>query len=208
MPNCLTCGIGIDEFDSAYYSRSMLCVPCWTLKCSAIAMANCSRCGVRVRQDEARQRRGSYYCNYCISELERLDRLPECYLCTKKIQPHEKSVKPSGARTAHLSCAQKILEEHEMIAICSVCLAETKFFKVLPDGKVLCLKCARRSPQQLSAEQSGKSSHDHPLMGRMVTRLRGLFAAKKAEPAQKSDAANALERMMWKRIALRQTPTI
>jgi hypothetical protein len=100
------------------------------------------------------------------------------------------------------------MEEHQLAAVCSICLLETKFFKVQPDGKVLCLKCARQSPQQLSTEAQGKSSHDHPLMGRMVTRLRGIFATKKSEPVQKSGAANTLERMMWKRIALRQTPTI
>lgn len=208
MSNCLVCGIGIDEFDSAYYSRSMLCIPCYTRKASEIPMAGCQRCGVRVRQDEIRQRRGSYYCNYCLSEIERIDRLPECYLCAKKIREHEKSIKTSGMRPVHASCAEKYASERSVTAICSACLKETKFYKVMPDGRALCLSCGRLSPQELASEQGQEPGGGHPLMGRLVTRLRGIFAGKPAEAQPQPSVANAIERMAWKRMALRNTPSI
>ena len=154
LPNCLGCGAGIDEYDSGYYSRSMLCIPCYTLKASAIAMASCARCGVRIRQDEARSRRGSYYCNYCLSELDRIDREPTCPICARKIESYERAVKLAEGKTAHVACAEEKIKAHALSAVCYSCLRETSFFKILPNHRILCLDCARKAESGLASQPS------------------------------------------------------
>lgn len=166
MPNCLTCGSGIDEYDSGYYSRNMLCIPCYSRKASEVPMASCGKCGVRIRQDEARNRRGTYYCNYCVGELERLDRVPGCAICRQKVESYDRSMK-SAKGMVHVSCAESVMREGAVTAICSNCLKETKFFKVMPNNDVLCLKCGKLSPQERGSKPPASS-----LMASAVNRIR------------------------------------
>lgn len=162
MPNCLTCGAGIDEYDSAYYARNMLCIPCYTRKASEIPMVSCSKCGIRVKAEEARQRRGMPYCSYCYSELERTDRLPECSICLKLIESWQKQIRLSGGKIAHADCAQKA-HDRKLLAKCSACGRESPFFKVLPDGKILCPRCDR--------EGAGSQKKAYPIIVRLVDRI-------------------------------------
>ena len=101
MPFCLSCGAGIDDYDSAYYARNMLCIPCYVRKASEIAMVNCTRCGIRVRQEEAKRRGSGMYCNYCASELERQERTPICPLCKKAIESWQKSTRTPDGHIVH-----------------------------------------------------------------------------------------------------------
>lgn len=164
MPNCLTCGSGIDEYDSAYYARNMLCIPCYTRKASEIPSISCSKCGIRVKQEEARSRRGNYYCSYCASELERVERLPVCPLCARKIESYQSSTKLSDGKIVHSDCASKA-HDKKLQAKCSVCGRETPFFKVLPNGKTVCPRCDREGATTHSPR------HAMPIIVRLVDRI-------------------------------------
>lgn len=142
MPNCLTCGAGIDEYDSGYYSRSMLCIPCYSRKSTEISMVSCSKCGTRMRADEARRKNGALCCAYCISEIERVERMPSCQACSKKIESWQSTVRMANGQLVHSECAQP-KKYPEISAICSVCGKKVDFFKVLPGGKAICSKCDR-----------------------------------------------------------------
>ena len=171
MPYCLTCGSEVDEFDSAYYARSMLCIPCYVRKSSEAAMVSCSRCGTRVRQDEARRKGGSQYCSYCFNELERLERIPVCSLCSKKMESWQKTIKLSNGKTVHGSCATA--PSSRVRVFCSICGKETDYFRISPAGIIYCNHCDKSgAPGTPSAASGGaSSSHDHPFLESLVGRI-------------------------------------
>jgi len=143
MPNCLTCGAGIDEYDSGYYSRSMLCIPCYASKSSDTSVS-CTRCGTRVRREEASRRGGSVYCYYCASELERVERKPACPLCGNKMESWQKSIQMANGQPAHSECAQaRQGPRGGAAAFCSSCGRQAGDFRVLPGGRAICRKCDR-----------------------------------------------------------------
>ena len=171
MPFCLTCGAEVDEYDSAYYARNMLCIPCWTRKSSEIAMASCSRCGTRVRLEEARRRGGSLYCGYCASELERLERIPVCPLCNKKMESWQKALRLSNGKTVHQACA--LAPTARVKVFCAICGRETDYFRLSPTGLPYCNRCDK-SLAGGSSYGTGSSvsvGHDHPLLASLVGRI-------------------------------------
>lgn len=107
MPYCLTCGSMVDEYDSAYYARNMLCIPCYSRKASEVPMISCGRCGVRIKAAESRERQGGRYCFYCHGELERISKIPACPLCGMKIESYEKSERAPDGRLCHLECRRR-----------------------------------------------------------------------------------------------------
>ncbi|MCX8174673.1 MAG: hypothetical protein N3E51_00505 [Candidatus Micrarchaeota archaeon] len=131
----------VDEFDSAYYPRNMLCIPCWTRKSSEVHMVGCSRCGTRLRAEEAKHKAGRLLCNYCFTELERIERLPICPLCKKPLQPYEKQIRLSSGLLAHSACA--LSKKGEAKVFCSSCGQETEHFRIF-GGFPLCAKCERQ----------------------------------------------------------------
>ncbi|MEM4633579.1 MAG: hypothetical protein QW275_00305 [Candidatus Anstonellaceae archaeon] len=166
MTYCLTCGAQIDEYDSAYYARSMLCIPCYIKKSAEGAYVLCSKCALRVKQEEARQRRGRLYCSYCFSELERVDQLPSCYICTKKIENHQKSLKLSNGQYVHSECAKRN-QNIPLSTYCSVCGKETSHFKILPNSKAICPRCNRSNMGSASKSATSLPS----ILVRVVRRL-------------------------------------
>ncbi|VVC01690.1 Uncharacterised protein [uncultured archaeon] len=120
MPYCQACGSMIDEYDSGYYARNMLCIPCYGRKSSEVESIGCARCGTRVRKYESRERQGRQYCNYCYNELSRVERLPVCLVCHERIEGWQKAQKLPDGRMAHESClrerkgdARRLMEEGE-----------------------------------------------------------------------------------------------
>jgi hypothetical protein len=107
MQFCQACGSEIPEYDSGYYARNMMCIPCYVRKNSEVPLVTCARCGVRINKIESKERKGQLYCNYCFSELERLEHLPTCSICNKKIEPSEKSMKSAAGLIAHADCVRK-----------------------------------------------------------------------------------------------------
>ncbi|MCX8197709.1 MAG: hypothetical protein N3F07_00730 [Candidatus Micrarchaeota archaeon] len=167
MVFCLTCGAEVDEYDSAYYARAMLCIPCYIKKTSEASFAICSKCGLRVRQEESKQRRGRAYCGYCFSELERIDQLPECSLCARRIEAHQHSLRLSDGSIAHSSCAAKKWGRQIQV-FCFYCGKETSHFKILPNGKATCPRCDK------SASQEGGSKARHmPILVAVLRRIAG-----------------------------------
>lgn len=171
MPYCLSCGAEIDEYDSGYYSRNMLCIPCYDRKAQAADMVSCSRCGTRVPRDSAESKKGSLYCSYCYSELERLDRIPICSLCNKNLESYQKSLRLSNGKTVHLACATA--PNARVKVFCAICGKETDYFRVSPAGLPYCSRCDKSGAASTPASAaSGVSvSHDHPLLESLVGRI-------------------------------------
>jgi len=166
---CLTCGSMVDEWDSAYYARNMLCIPCYGRKTSEVAMSSCSRCGTRVRQEEARRKGGSLYCNYCFNELERLESIPVCSLCRKKMESWQKTVKLSNGKKVHTDCATA--PSARVKVFCTFCGKETDYFRISPSGVIVCFKCDKSGASGGSAEKGAGAPHDHPLLESLVGKI-------------------------------------
>ncbi len=165
MPNCLTCGAGIDEYDSGYYARNMLCIPCYVAKTSQIAMVSCSRCGIRIKQDEAKRRSAGMYCSYCNSEIERLAQKTICPVCKKSVESWQKSMKAPNGSVVHVECAEAS-QRRGNAARCIRCGRQTDVYKVSRDGLVVCYACATKNSQ---------ATAEHPLLQRMVDRIGGMI---------------------------------
>ncbi len=150
MPNCLSCGSDVGEYDSGYYSRSMLCITCWTQKASQVPSILCSKCGMTMRQEEARMRNGSNYCGYCYSELERIERMPVCHLCEHRIEGYQQSIRTADYQLVHSECAQKSRQQGRAVsARCSYCRAVTDRFKVSREGWIMCSRCSVKSERKI-----------------------------------------------------------
>ncbi|MCX6772384.1 MAG: hypothetical protein NTV88_01275 [Candidatus Micrarchaeota archaeon] len=172
MPYCLVCGTDVDELDSAYYSRSMLCIPCWTRKSSEVAMAGCSRCGTRMRQDEVRRKNGNIYCSYCFNELERIERIPVCTLCKKNMETWHKTLRLSNGKNVHQECA--VSPKYRVKVFCSICGTETDYFKLSPAGFPYCHKCDKSPGAASASGDTGVTvtfSHEHPLLESLVGKI-------------------------------------
>lgn len=115
MPYCQTCGSPIDEYDSGYYARSMLCIPCYGRKSSEVESISCSRCGTRVRKYEAKEKEGRYLCNYCFGEISRVEHLPHCAICKEMIESWEKREEMPGGKIVHSACLRDKREETKKI---------------------------------------------------------------------------------------------
>ena len=159
MPNCLSCGAGVDEYDSGYYSRNMMCIPCYVQK-SSDSTVSCTRCGTRVRREEASRKGGSIYCSYCSSEIERVARVPECPHCREKLQSWQKSFRLANGQTVHAECAKAMQGSGSAAAaFCSFCGKQTDSFRVLPGGRATCPKCDRAGVA---------TSHDRTIMASIM----------------------------------------
>ena len=101
----------IDEYDSGYYARNMLCIPCYGRKSSEAESISCSRCGTRVRRYEAKELEGRQLCNYCYSEISRVEHLPACAVCREKIEPWQKSERLPDGKVVHSACLRDRKEE-------------------------------------------------------------------------------------------------
>ena len=161
MPNCLTCGAGVDEYDSGYYSRNMQCIPCYVQKTSESAVS-CTKCGTRVRRDEAKREGGSIYCSYCASEIERVEREPICGVCSKRIESWQKPFRLANGQFVHPECAKSMPGISHASAFCSFCGKETDYFKILPGNRAICAKCDRQG----AAANSGRT-----IMGSIFDRI-------------------------------------
>lgn len=139
MSYCLTCGSMIDEWDSAYYARTMLCIPCYDRKSYVQRTVSCAKCGMGVRQDEGRRKSGGVYCNYCASELERLERIPKCPVCRLPVESWQKSVKTPKGETVHASCEQSAAGH---ATVCNICgRKKNERMRLTAFGKPICALC-------------------------------------------------------------------
>ena len=150
----------MDEYDSGYYSRNMQCIPCYVRKTSE-SMVSCGRCGTRVRTEEARRKGGDVLCNYCASEIERVEREPTCPLCTKKIESWQQTLRLANSQLAHEKCAQE-KQGPAVVAFCSVCGIQTSHFRILPGGRAVCAKCDR---------EGAPASHGSTIMASIFDRI-------------------------------------
>ena len=173
MPSCLSCGSEVGEYDSGYYSRSMLCIPCYTAKAAEIQMTSCVKCGMRIRKDEARQRGGGTCCNFCFSELERVERLPKCEACERRIESWQKPIKSVEGRFYHADCAQK-MKDKRVMAECAYCHQPTDHFTLVDGGRVMCSRCSAKDARRQPGRTDGSiftSGSGRPLLAAFVDRI-------------------------------------
>jgi formylmethanofuran dehydrogenase subunit E len=135
MPYCISCGANIDEYDSAYYARNLLCIPCYNKKISDAAYTTCSRCGIRFRADSAIYKSGKILCSSCANEIERAAYLPVCSLCNQKISYGQQKVHLTLGY-AHVACVKKFRPEE----FCFVCHTKTTHYEIVNE-KIICKGC-------------------------------------------------------------------
>lgn len=89
MEQCVQCGYQIEDWDSGYYARGMLCLTCYQRKVESDALKPCRRCGLRVRPDLLREFRGQNICPNCVPEAQAEVERHECVLCRRWIKDWE-----------------------------------------------------------------------------------------------------------------------
>jgi len=124
-------------------------------------MTNCQKCALRMKESESRRRGGGFYCNYCNSELDRLERIVACPVCKKPVESWQKSMKSPGGAILHVECAERS-QRRGLPARCIRCGKETDVYKVTNDGLVVCFACAKRDAE---------ATADSPLLARIVNRI-------------------------------------
>jgi len=134
----------IDEYDSAYYARNMLCIPCYSRKASE-TMATCSKCGIRIRSEETRRHRGAMCCNYCASELERDEKKPTCPVCGRKIEQWQKTLSGHDGRQYHEYCSSGMPRGRQAM-VCAVCGKKADRFRLYPGKGPVCSGCDSGNP--------------------------------------------------------------
>lgn len=162
---CLTCGTIVPEWDSAYYARSMLCIPCWQNKQREASTQPCGRCAVRTKKDELAFFREKYLCPYCLREAKQEVHDKECASCKKWIENWEKKFQmPDGRFICH-SCHEKSKGKFGMR--CEKCGKMPKYPFSSPDGKVLCEICAIKVHKGQQA----------PLFARAVSKVAAMLSS-------------------------------
>lgn len=171
MVYCLNCGASIDEYDGAYYARSMNCIPCYNRKQSESAARSCMRCGRSIRTDEARSHKGSLLCAYCFSEMQRIERIVRCALCRRElIEWEEKFKMPDGS----LICKNCNSERTGRFApkVCSMCKKPASLKFLDENGSALCMACAANSP----AARAQMRAEGAPKISSIFSKIRRLLA--------------------------------
>lgn len=79
----------IEDWDSGYYARQMLCIPCWSARQADARKTPCRRCGMRVSEESGGSIRGAFYCGSCKREVEREIQTRTCFVCKKFIESWE-----------------------------------------------------------------------------------------------------------------------
>lgn len=171
MVYCLNCGSSIDEYDGAYYARSMLCIPCFNRKQSEASARSCSRCGRSIRTDESKSHKGLTYCSYCFSEIQRLESAIFCSFCKKQIMDWEEKSKMPDGKYCCAKCRDSSAGKSAP-KLCSMCKKPSPLKFIGEDGTALCMECANKSP----STRAQMHAQSQPRLSLLVGRIRSMLS--------------------------------
>ncbi len=141
MVYCLNCGKIIDEWDSGYYARQMLCIPCWDRKEVEGRKRPCGRCGVRTSPDSGSSFRGGFYCRACVRELEREREARTCHVCRRFVENWEKIFQSPDGKPVCERCHKSGLGKMGA-KTCSRCGRAVEKAAAVEGERIYCESCA------------------------------------------------------------------
>jgi hypothetical protein len=141
MVYCLKCGTLIEEdWDSGYYAREMLCIPCYDRKQIEGMKKPCRRCGVRASEESGGSVRGSFYCGGCKRELEREIELRTCFVCKRFIESYESLHQSPDGKPMCEKCFQS-RGGKAGAKVCSKCGKAAQKIAIIEENRALCERC-------------------------------------------------------------------
>ena len=153
---CMKCGAMVDEWDSGYYARGMLCINCYNTKAADSLKAQCSYCGRRTMPSDGKEITGKFFCSNCYGEEEKRILKATCHVCGKMLESWEpRHTAPDGSVVCE-NCYKKGMGRLG-IRTCHKCgdNASQKFID--EEGRAFCLKCAGEATRQKSKVKSLES---------------------------------------------------
>ena len=139
MAYCIRCSKLINEYDSGYYARAMLCITCYEDKMIERQKVQCMRCMRFFFPQEIKPLGGHDYCAECnrmlMAEIEKR----RCHACKRVLEEWEDRVKaPDGwivCKKCHDSMAGKFGAKQ-----CAMCGRMAKVKMVVGD-RFICMDC-------------------------------------------------------------------
>lgn len=161
MDYCTSCGTEIEDWDTGYYARNLLCIGCYDRKKISDAMRPCERCGIHSMPEQLTEFRKQHVCQNCLSEAKREAARKECAYCHHWIEDWETKFEiPDGhfiCQKCHDTSVGKGAGE-----VCSKCGKAPKFPFFAPDGNTYCENCV-----------PGIRMTHEPMLSRVMNRIRG-----------------------------------
>ncbi|OIO21372.1 hypothetical protein AUJ17_03545 [Candidatus Micrarchaeota archaeon CG1_02_47_40] len=80
----------IEEWDTGYYARNQLCIPCFGTYRDAFRKVRCGFCGLEIMPENSRKIKDKTACRNCYSDQKRDIEKNTCLGCKKYINSWEK----------------------------------------------------------------------------------------------------------------------
>ncbi len=107
MPYCVGCGTQIEEWDSGYYARQMMCISCYNRKQDRMFKKMCVNCGNVARPEQGGEINGHFYCSDCYRSETKAIAKRTCHVCKRVLDPWEKRVVSPDGKTVCEKCFAK-----------------------------------------------------------------------------------------------------
>jgi len=148
MSYCLSCGKLIEDWDGGYYTRNMLCIPCYQAEMADSIKKQCFSCGRRIRPEEGGSNGGRFFCESCLAaEKSRIEKIT-CAGCKRVLEPWEgRHATPDGK----LLCDNCYTAGMGRLGgkMCYRCGKVTDIKFVSSDGKNFCPKCSAIAEKEI-----------------------------------------------------------
>jgi len=152
---CVRCGKEIESWDGGYYTRGMLCIPCFSTKQGEERLQPCRGCGRRIRPEVGKTLRGQLFCEDCFAkEKERIAK-STCVMCGKELEAWEpRRISPDGKVICE-SCFGKGMGRLG-VKNCARCGKQTVIKFISEEEKPFCLGCAGELEKELRAGRANR----------------------------------------------------
>ncbi len=139
MTYCLTCGKMIEEYDSGYYARNMLCIPCYETKRIDSGKVQCLRCMRSLFPSEMKSLEGHGYCPDCHRRLALEIESRRCNICRRVLGDWENRLKTPDNKVVCKKCHDEKMGKLGTKQ-CALCGRNAKI-KMIVNDKFFCMDC-------------------------------------------------------------------